>query len=100
MRKRPRLASGCGLGKPWKSVVGDRRGTGSRGSRRRRRLTTTLTTMMMTKATTWQPVLVLARSEAGPGVAEPASKWAGAIGIWGRDIRVPVRGAEAGRGGT
>jgi hypothetical protein len=30
-------------------------------------------------------------------VAEPASKWASAIGIWGRDIRVPVRGAEADR---
>jgi hypothetical protein len=39
-------------------------------------------------------------SEAGPGVAEPASKWAGAISIWGRDIKVPVRGAGAGRGGT
>jgi hypothetical protein len=30
-------------------------------------------------------------------VAEPA-KWAGAISIWGRHIKVPVRGAEAGWG--
>jgi hypothetical protein len=55
--------------------------------------------MMMTRTTIWQPVLALAGSEAGPGVAEPA-KWAGAISIWGRDIKVPVQGAEAGRGGT
>jgi hypothetical protein len=51
------------LGKPWRSVVGDRRGTGSRGSRRRRRLTTTMMmrTTMMTRTTTWRPVLASAR---------------------------------------
>jgi hypothetical protein len=39
-------------------------------------------------------------SEARPEVIEPASKWAGAVGIWGRDVKIPVRGAGAGRGGT
>jgi hypothetical protein len=58
-RKRLGLASGCGLGTPWRGTVGGRRGTGSRGSRRRRRLTTTLT-MMMTKTTTWLPALASA----------------------------------------
>jgi hypothetical protein len=48
--KRLGPASGCGLGTPWRGVVGSRRGTGSRGSHRRRRLTTT-TTM----TTTWRP---------------------------------------------
>jgi hypothetical protein len=52
-RKRLRPVSGCGLGTPWRGIVGSRRGTGSRGSRRRRRLTTTTTTM--TKMTTWRP---------------------------------------------
>jgi hypothetical protein len=33
-RKRLGLASGCGLGTPWRGVVGGRIGTGSRGSRR------------------------------------------------------------------
>jgi hypothetical protein len=67
---------------------------GSHWSRRRRRLTTT--TMMMTKMMTWpQP-----RPEAGPGVAELASKWAGTISAWGRDTKVPVQGVEVGRGGT
>jgi hypothetical protein len=55
-RKRPGPTSGCGLGQPWRSVVGGRRGTGSRGSRRRRRLTM-MTMMMMTRATTWRAVL-------------------------------------------
>jgi hypothetical protein len=31
------------------------------------------------------------------GFGVPA-KWAGTISIWGRNIKVPVRGAEAGRG--
>jgi hypothetical protein len=57
----------------------------SRGSRRWRCLTT-----MMTKTTTWRPALASARSAAGPGVVEPAPEWAGAVGIRGRDIRVPV----------
>jgi hypothetical protein len=30
----------------------------------------------------------------------PASRWAGATSVWGRDAGVPARGAEAGRGGT
>jgi hypothetical protein len=51
-QKRLGPASGCGLGTPWRGVIGSRRGTGSRGSRRRRRLTTTTT--MMTKMTTWR----------------------------------------------
>jgi hypothetical protein len=55
-RKRLGLASGCGLGTPWRGAVGGRRGTGSRGSHRRRRLT-----MMMTKTTTWQPALASVR---------------------------------------
>jgi hypothetical protein len=95
----PRPASGCGLGMPWRGVVGGRRGTGSRGSHRWRRLTTMMMTMM-TRTTTWRPSWPQPGSEAGPGVAEPASKWAGAISIWGRDIKVPVRGAGTGRGGT
>jgi hypothetical protein len=49
-QKRLEPASGCGLGTPWRGVVGSRRGTGSRGSHRRRRLAT-----MMTKMTTWRP---------------------------------------------
>jgi hypothetical protein len=60
MRKRLELASGCGLGTPWRGAVGGRRGTGSRGSHRRRRLTTTMMTMM-TKTTTWRPALASAR---------------------------------------
>jgi hypothetical protein len=36
------------------------------------------------------------RSEAGPGVVEPAPEWAGTVGIWGWDIRVPVRRTGAG----
>jgi hypothetical protein len=60
MRKRPELARGCELGKPWRSVVGGRRGMGSRWSRRRRRLTTTTT--MMTKTMTWWPDLASART--------------------------------------
>jgi hypothetical protein len=59
-RKRLGPASGCGLGTPWRGVIGSRRGTGSRGSRRRRRLTTK-TTMMMTKTTTWRPSLASAQ---------------------------------------
>jgi hypothetical protein len=34
------------------------------------------------------------------GAVEPAPEWAGAAGIRGRDIRVPVRRTGAGRGGT
>jgi hypothetical protein len=59
-QKRLGPASGCGLGTPWRGVVGSRRGTGSRGSRRRRRLTMTTTTMM-TKTTTWRPALAPAQ---------------------------------------
>jgi hypothetical protein len=59
--KRPGPASGCGLGKPWRGVVGGRRGTDSRGSRRRRRLTMMMMMMMMmTRTTTWRPVLASA----------------------------------------
>jgi hypothetical protein len=54
------LASECGLGTPWRGVVGSRRGTGSRGSRRRRRLTKMMMTMM-TKTTTWRPALASVR---------------------------------------
>jgi hypothetical protein len=36
----------------------------------------------------------------GQGSVEPASKWAGTISAWGRDTKVPIRGARAGRGGT
>jgi hypothetical protein len=54
-RKRLGPMSGCGLGTPWRGVVGSRRGTGSRGSHRRRRLT------MMTKTTTWRPASALAQ---------------------------------------
>jgi hypothetical protein len=54
--KRLGLASGCGLGTPWRGTVGGRRGTGSRGSHRWRRLTT-----MTTKTTTWRPALASAR---------------------------------------
>jgi hypothetical protein len=57
-QKRLRPASGCGLGMPWRGVIGSRRGTGSRGSHRRRRLTTTT---MMTKMTTWRPALASAQ---------------------------------------
>jgi hypothetical protein len=57
-RKRLGPASRCGLGTPWRGVVGNRRGTGSRGSRHRRRLTTTTT---MTKTTTWLLALASAR---------------------------------------
>jgi hypothetical protein len=58
-RKRLGPVSGCGLGMPWRGVVGSKRGTSSRGSRRRRRLTTT--TMMMTKTTIWRPALASAQ---------------------------------------
>jgi hypothetical protein len=49
-----------------RSVVGDRRGTGSRGNRRRRLPTTTMMTtmmmmMMMTRTMTWRPVLASPR---------------------------------------
>jgi hypothetical protein len=57
MRKRPELARGCGLGKPWRSVVGGKQGMGSRWSHRRTRLTTLTMMMMMTKTMTWRPVL-------------------------------------------
>jgi hypothetical protein len=60
-RKRPGLASGCELGKAWRSIVGGRQGMGSRWSRRRRRLTTT-TMMMMMKMTTWRPDLASVRT--------------------------------------
>jgi hypothetical protein len=53
-RKRFGPASECGLGTPWRGVVGSRRGMGSRGSHRWRRLTTMMMTMM-TKTTTWRP---------------------------------------------
>jgi hypothetical protein len=56
-RKRLGPASGCGLGTPWRGVVGSRRGMGSRGSRHQRRLTTTI----MTKMTTWRPALASAQ---------------------------------------
>jgi hypothetical protein len=69
---------------------------GSRWSRRRRCLTTTTTMMMMT----WWPDLASARTRGWARVAEPASNWAGTISAWGQDTKVPVRGAEAGRGGT
>jgi hypothetical protein len=59
-RKRLGPASGCGLGTPWRGVVGSRRGTGSRGSRRRRRLTM-MTTTMTTKTMTWRPAFVSAQ---------------------------------------
>jgi hypothetical protein len=36
----------------------------------------------------------------GQGSSKPASKWASVVGIWGRDIKVAVRGAGTGRGGT
>jgi hypothetical protein len=63
MQKRPELARGCELGKPWRSIVEDRRGMGSRGSRRRRRLTTMMMMMtMMTKTMTWRPDLASART--------------------------------------
>jgi hypothetical protein len=39
-------------------------------------------------------------SAPGGGVVDLAPEWAGAIGIRGRDIRVPVRRIGAGRGGT
>jgi hypothetical protein len=39
-------------------------------------------------------------SEAGPGVIKPAPERAGAVGIRGRDVGVPVRRAGADRGGT
>jgi hypothetical protein len=38
-------------------------------------------TTMMTKTTTWRPALSQPRSEARPGVVEPAPEWASAIGI-------------------
>jgi hypothetical protein len=53
----------------------------------------TTTMMMMMKTMTWLPALA-------SGVVEPAPEWAGAAGIRGRDIRVPVRRTGAGRGGT
>jgi hypothetical protein len=59
-RKRLGPASGCGLGTPWRGVVGSKRGTSSRGSRRRRCLTATTATMM-TKMTTWRPALASAQ---------------------------------------
>jgi hypothetical protein len=62
MQKRSGLVSGCGLGMPWRSFVGGRRGKGSRASHRRRRLTTTMMTMttMVMRMMTWQPALALA----------------------------------------
>jgi hypothetical protein len=61
MRKRPELTRGCGLRKPWRSVVGGKQGMGSRWSRRRTRLTTLtmmmMMMMMMTKTMTWRPGL-------------------------------------------
>jgi hypothetical protein len=75
---------------------------GSRGSRRRRRLTTTMMMimMMMTKTTTWQPDLASARTRGWARGRRASLKWAGTISAWGRDTKVPIRGAEAGRGGT
>jgi hypothetical protein len=58
----PELVRGCELGKPWRSVVRGKQGTGSRWSRCRTRLTTTTTMMMMTKMTTWQPGLASAQT--------------------------------------
>jgi hypothetical protein len=49
MRKRPELTRGCRLRKPWRSVVGGKKGTGSRWSHRRTR--PTMTMMMMTTRT-------------------------------------------------
>jgi hypothetical protein len=62
MRRRLGLASGCELETPWRSIVGGKRGTGSRGSRRQRR-PTTMMTMMMTRMTTLRPVLASARTQ-------------------------------------
>jgi hypothetical protein len=63
-------------------------------------MTTTMMMMMTTKTTTWRPTWPQPGPEAGPGVAEPVSKWAGTISAWSWDTKGPVRGAEAGRGGT
>jgi hypothetical protein len=57
--KRLGPTSGCGLGMPWRGIVGGRSGTCSRGSRRRRRLTMTMMTTM--KTMTWLPALASAR---------------------------------------
>jgi hypothetical protein len=62
MRKRPELTRRCELGKPWRSTVGGKQGTGSRWSRRRTRLTTMMMMMMMTKMMTWRPGLASVRT--------------------------------------
>jgi hypothetical protein len=61
MRKRPELARGCELGKPWRSTIGGKQGTGSHWSRRWTRLTTTM--MMMTKMMTWRLGLASVRTQ-------------------------------------
>jgi hypothetical protein len=55
--RRLATARGCELGKPWRSAVGGKQGTGSRWSHRRTRPTT-----MMTKMMTWQPGLASVRT--------------------------------------
>jgi hypothetical protein len=99
MQKRLGPTSGCGLGTPWRGVVGSRRGTGSRGSRRRRRLTTTTTTMT-TKTMTWRPASASAQICGWARGRRASPEWAGAVSIQGQGIRVLVRRTGAGRGGT